>query len=67
MRRDLVPASLGLTVIDVAKTAFDERRFSLMPFEGHASVYGNTVIADTVLERLRPMLEAARSAGAHGQ
>jgi hypothetical protein len=67
VRRDLAPAGLDLTVIDIAGAPFDEHRFSVKPFEGHASAYGNAIIADTVLEHLSPVLEAARSQGGHGR
>jgi hypothetical protein len=48
----LAPEQLGLTIVDVAAAEFDERLFSVAPFEGHASAYGNRVIADAVLHEL---------------
>jgi hypothetical protein len=41
-----------LVIVDIAEAPFDEHRFSVKPFEGHASAYGNRVIAETVLEGL---------------
>jgi hypothetical protein len=51
----LVPERLGLTIVDVAAHEFDAERFSIAPFAGHASAYGNRVIADAVLGALRVM------------
>jgi hypothetical protein len=52
LREDLASAKLDLDVVDVAATPFDEHRFSLKPFEGHASVYGNEIIASALLQHL---------------
>lgn len=52
----LAAAALDLQVVDIARFAFDESRFSIKPFEGHASAYGNTLIAAALLERLGPSL-----------
>ena len=41
----LAPERLDLTIVDVAAADFDARRFSVAPFSGHASAYGNRVIA----------------------
>lgn len=42
-----------LTVIDLIDHAFDRERFNLSPYRGHASAYGNRVIADIVARSLR--------------
>jgi hypothetical protein len=44
-----------LSVIDVLDARFDKERFNVLPFAGigHASPYGNRVIANLVYERLR--------------
>jgi hypothetical protein len=47
-----------LLTIDVAKASFEPARFNILPFEGHASPYGNRVIAHhvaTALGGLTPM------------
>ncbi len=41
-----------LTVIDVYETTFDEKRFNILPFVGHASPYGTKVIAEHVAAEL---------------
>ena len=38
----------GLTVIDLMDYEFDRERFNVKPFGGHASVYGNQVIARVI-------------------
>jgi hypothetical protein len=58
VERVLPLAKLDAVVVDVAKAEFDERRFSVAPFEGHASAYGNRVIAGTLLDRLGDALAA---------
>ena len=52
LREELAGARLDLQVIDVADASFDERKFNLLPFEGHPSAYGNEVIAAAVFEGL---------------
>jgi hypothetical protein len=55
LRHDLPRSVL---VVDVAEASFDPQRFSVRLFAGHASPYGNRVIADHV----RAALAAARLA-----
>jgi hypothetical protein len=52
LREALPKARLDLLVIDIGDSSFNEREFNLMPFRGHPSVYGNSVIADEVAEAL---------------
>src|SRR5262249_31112854 len=42
LRRDPPRSVLG---VDVAEASFDRQRFNVRPFDGHASPYGNQVIA----------------------
>jgi hypothetical protein len=44
-----------LPVVDVREADFDHSRFNLRPFEGHASPYGNQVIARVLEERIRAL------------
>jgi len=67
VRGDLARARLNLSVLDLAETDFDAQRFSLKPYEGHASAYGNGVIADTVLEHLGAAIEAMQGNRAYPQ
>ena len=41
-----------LTVIDISEATFDPSRFRISPETGHASAYGNRIIADHVLSYL---------------
>lgn len=41
-----------VTVIDVYEAEFDEARFSILPYRGHANPYGNQVIAEHVANRI---------------
>ena len=43
----------NLTVIDLSEHEFDRERFHLQPYQGHASEYGNRVIADLIEQTLR--------------
>jgi hypothetical protein len=43
----------GVIVIDVHEQAFDRRQFNILPFQGHASEYGNRVIAQAIERTLR--------------
>ena len=43
----------GPLVIDIYDAEFDARRFSVQPFHGHPSAYGNQVIADYVAKILK--------------
>lgn len=43
----------GLMVVDVAEAEFEPARFNVSPFKGHASPYGNRVIASYLGQRLR--------------
>ncbi|UCE87506.1 MAG: hypothetical protein JSU66_07270 [Deltaproteobacteria bacterium] len=47
-----------LLVIDVLEASFERARFNVLPFAGHASAYGNRVIADLLYAKLE-----TRSAG----
>ena len=46
-----------LFVVDVLGQNFDMERFNLRPFSGHASAYGNWVIASAIYENIRPVLD----------
>ena len=48
----LQPANLDLTIIDISKAEFNEEKFSTLPFKGHPSMYGNQVIAKTIMDGL---------------
>ena len=39
--------------VDVCRKKFDERKFFIQQFEGHASPYGNQMIAQAVFEKVR--------------
>ena len=41
-----------VTVLDVYDAEFDEKRFNVMPFKGHASAYGNQAIAKYITDSL---------------
>jgi hypothetical protein len=56
----LVQEGLDLLIVDIAEADFDERQFNVAPFEGHASTYGNRVIASTVLDALGDGLDLDR-------
>ena len=47
-------------VIDVADAEFDLARFSILPFRGHPSVFGNEVIAGHILATAAPDLDLER-------
>jgi hypothetical protein len=51
--------------IDVAEASFEPARFNIAPFEGHASPYGNRVIARHLAKALMPLI-ARSSAGPAG-
>ena len=42
-----------IMILDVSERDFDRAKFNILPFEGHASPYGNRVIAELVAEALR--------------
>lgn len=42
-----------MPVIDVAEHEFEEERFNIVPFAGHASAYGNQQIARALAQSLR--------------
>ncbi len=46
-------AAQPMLVVDVAEAAFDAARFNVRPFEGHASAYGNEIIAGHLAAALR--------------
>ncbi|MGD8394493.1 MAG: hypothetical protein PVF43_03335 [Candidatus Eiseniibacteriota bacterium] len=46
-----------LTVVDLFDAPFDEARFNVVPFAGHASPYGNSVIARELAVAIRPLVE----------
>jgi hypothetical protein len=46
--RGLKTRKPSLTVVDIAAAKFEPARFNVSPFKGHASVYGNRVIASQV-------------------
>ena len=41
-----------VTVLDIYDAGFDEKRFNIMPFKGHASAYGNQTIAKYITDSL---------------
>lgn len=43
----------GPLVLDIADAEFDESRFSIMPFKGHPSRYGNQAIASHIAGKLK--------------
>jgi hypothetical protein len=46
----------GPFVIDIYDADFDESRFSIRPFQGHPSPYGNQVIAFHVADKLKELI-----------
>ena len=51
----LEDGSKDLFVIDIYDADFDESRFSIQPFQGHPSPYGNQVIASHVASKLKEL------------
>lgn len=49
----LKDAKNDLVIIDIYDAEFDEERFSIRPFKGHPSAYGNGVIAAHVASELK--------------
>ena len=45
----------NLTIIDLTEHEFDRARFHLEPFSGHASEYGNQVIAGIIEQTIREL------------
>ena len=45
-----------LVVVDTIEERFDADKFSILPYRGHASPYGNKVIARAIHKALRPLL-----------
>jgi len=64
VERVLPQDALDILIVDVADADFEERRFNVAPFEGHASMYGNRVIASAVLDRLGETLSSVDSVAA---
>ena len=60
LRETLASATLDLPVIDIASVPFDEDRFSVAPFAGHPSAYGNGIIAEAILPYLEALNEAQK-------
>ena len=52
MSEDLLPESLDMIVIDLWELSFDEERFSILPFSGHPSPYGNSIIGESIIDAL---------------
>ena len=52
LREVSAKAHSNLLIVDIDDARFDERNFNLLPFRGHASTYGNDVIATAVLQRV---------------
>ena len=48
-----------LILVDVAAQDFERDRFNVAPYRGHASPYGNRVIAKAIEDALRPRLPGA--------
>ena len=44
-----------LIVVDLMDYEFDRNRFNIRPFNGHASAYGNEVIADIIEDLYRKL------------
>jgi lysophospholipase L1-like esterase len=44
-----------LEVVDVFEAEFERERFNIRPFDGHASPYGNQIIAQLLAERIRAL------------
>jgi hypothetical protein len=61
VERVLPQEELDILIVDVAKADFDEHLFNVAPFEGHASLYGNRVIASAVLDELGDTLSSVDS------
>ena len=52
----MLPKALpDLAVIDVSNAEFDEEKFNILAYNGHASPYGNKVIGDYVAKKLKHM------------
>ena len=54
-RENVEAAHPSLLVVDVADANFDAERFHVLPFKGHASVYGNAVIGELLAQRIRTL------------
>ncbi len=50
--RDLLPEFLNMTIIDLSESAFDEEKFSILPYTGHPSPYGNRIIGESIFDAL---------------
>jgi hypothetical protein len=50
-----------LVVVDVLDAEFERSRFNVLPFQCHASPYGNRVIAEAILAKLREWPPAPRA------
>ncbi|MBI4665236.1 MAG: hypothetical protein HY751_02370 [Nitrospinae bacterium] len=46
----------GLVVVDIAEERFDPASFNITPYSGHASAYGNKIIAGAVFRKIGPFL-----------
>ena len=52
-----------LLTVDVAEASFEPSRFNVVPFAGHASVYGNRVIARHLATALMPLIARSSADG----
>jgi hypothetical protein len=55
-RKHVQASHPSLVIVDVADADFDAERFHVVPFKGHASAYGNTVIGEILAERIRNLV-----------
>jgi lysophospholipase L1-like esterase len=51
----LEDSSIDIATIDIYDANFDESRFSIQPFQGHPSPYGNQIIASHVASKLKEL------------
>ncbi|MBI5684086.1 MAG: SGNH/GDSL hydrolase family protein [Verrucomicrobia bacterium] len=61
--RGLKTRKPSLTVVDIAEAEFEPARFNVSRFKGHASVYGNRVIASHLTPRIKAALALDPEAG----
>lgn len=43
----------GLLIVDIAQEKFNSEKFNILPYQGHASAYGNEVIARAVFQAIK--------------
>lgn len=52
----LVRRFQDLILVDIAKEDFDEEKFTLIPYRGHLSAYGNQTIARAIFDSINPII-----------